>query len=142
MAIEGFRFGIRQEVSPRDLDGFGHVNNAVYLTYMENGRVAYLREVLGVRRLEEVRNVMASTTIEFRAPASFGDVLEVGVRCERVGNRSFDLRYAVVREDGAELVLATSVQVMFDFESQRSMPVPAAWRSSLQTFDRPVPELP
>lgn len=142
MAIEGFRFVVRQEVSPRDLDGFGHVNNAVYLTYMENGRVAYLREVLGVRRLEDVRNVMASTTIEFRAPASFGDALEVGVRCEQIGNKSFGLRYAVVREDGAEVAAATSVQVMFDFASQRSLPVPAAWRNSLQAFDRLVPEAP
>jgi acyl-CoA thioester hydrolase len=130
---------MRQEVSPRDLDGFGHVNNAVYLTYMENGRVAYLREVLGVRRLEEVRNVMASVTIEFQAPASFGDVLEVAVRCEHVGNKSFGLRYAVEREDGACVATATSAQVMFDFDAQCPIPVPAAWRQSLETYDRPAP---
>jgi acyl-CoA thioester hydrolase len=136
VAIDGFRFSLRQEVSPRDLDGFGHVNNAVYLTYMENGRVAYLRDVLGVRRLEEVRNVMASVTVEFQVPASFGDVLEVGVRCEQIGNKSFGLRYAVVREDGACVATATSAQVMFDFEAGRSIPVPTAWRHSLETFDR------
>jgi acyl-CoA thioester hydrolase len=136
MAVDGFRFSIRQEVSPRDLDGFGHVNNAVYLTYMENGRVGYLREVLGVRRLEEVRNVMASVTIEFQTPASFGDVLEVGVRCEQIGNKSFGLRYAVVHEDGACVATATSAQVMFDFDAQRSISMPSAWRQSLETYDR------
>lgn len=135
MAVEGFRFSCRQEVSPRDLDGFGHVNNAVYLTYMENGRVAYLREVVGVRRLEEVRNVMARVNVEFNAPASFGDVLAVGVRCEQVGNKSFGLRYAILREDGACVAAATSTQVMFDFEAQRSVPVPVAWRRSLETYD-------
>jgi acyl-CoA thioester hydrolase len=140
MAVEGFRFSLRQEVSPRDLDGFGHVNNAVYLTYMENGRVAYLREVLGVRRLEDVRNVMASVTIEFQASASFGDVLEVAVRCEQVGNKSFGLRYAVEREDGTCLATATSAQVMFDFEAQRAIPIPTAWRQSLETYDRVKPE--
>ncbi len=135
--MEGFRFSIRQEVSPRDLDGFGHVNNAVYLTYMENARVAYLREVLGVRRLEDVRNVMASVTVEFQAPASFGDRLEVGVRCEQVGTKSFALRYAVAREDGTPLATATSAQVMYDFDTARAIPVPSAWRRALEAYDRP-----
>ncbi|MBS1679008.1 MAG: acyl-CoA thioesterase [Actinobacteria bacterium] len=138
MAVEGFRFSVRQEVSPRDLDGFGHVNNAVYLTYMENARVAYLREVLGVRRLEDVRNVMASVTVEFKAPASFGDVLEVAVRCEQIGGKSFGLRYAIVGADGTTVATATSAQVMFDFATQQSIPVPPAWRCSIETYDRQV----
>jgi acyl-CoA thioester hydrolase len=138
MAVEGFRFSLRQEVSPRDLDGFGHVNNAVYLTYMENARVAYLREVVDARRLEDIRNVMASVTIEFQAPASYGDVLEVGVRCERIGGKSFGLRYAVVGADGVVLAAATSAQVMYDFEADGSVPVPDAWRHAIEAYDGPA----
>ena len=44
--MEGFRHVYPQEVAFRDLDVFGHVNNAVYLTYIENARLAYARDVL------------------------------------------------------------------------------------------------
>ena len=138
MAVEGFRFSLRQEVSPRDLDGFGHVNNAVYLTYMENARVAYLREVVDARRLEDIRNVMASVTVEFQASANYGDVVEVGVRCERIGSKSFGLRYAVVGAGGEVLVAATSAQVMYDFERDASVPMPAEWRHAIEAYDGPA----
>ena len=45
MAIEGFRFSTSQEIVLRDLDSFGHVNNAVYLTYCEMARIRYWSDV-------------------------------------------------------------------------------------------------
>jgi acyl-CoA thioester hydrolase len=128
VAVEGFPFSVGQQVVLHDLDAFGHVNNAVYLTYIENARVAYFREVLGVRTIEEIRNIMASVTIEFRAEISYGDELEIGVRTERVGNKSFVLRYLLVLGDGTVAAEATSTQVMFDYEQRTSIPVPDDWR--------------
>ena len=133
--MEGYPFSLRQEVVLRDLDGFGHVNNAVYLTYVENARVGYLREVVGVAGLADIRNVMASVTLEFRAQLGFGDELEIGVRAERLGNKSFDLRYLLTRGDGVPAAEASSVQVMFDFERGEAVPVPAEWRQAIAAHD-------
>lgn len=52
----------------RDLDAFGYVNNAVYLTYVENARVGFLSEVAGLRTIEQIGNVMASATLDYRRP--------------------------------------------------------------------------
>ncbi|HET7506872.1 MAG TPA: thioesterase family protein [Solirubrobacterales bacterium] len=131
MAVEGYPFSVGQEVVLHDLDAFGHVNNAVYLTYIENARVAYFREALGVRTIEEIRNIMAAVTIEFRAEISYGDALEIGVRTERVGNKSFVLRYLLTLGDGTVAAEATSTQVMFDYEQRTSIPIPDDWRQKL-----------
>ncbi len=135
MALDGFAFSLRQAVVLRDLDGFGHVNNAVYLTYVENARVAWLAAVVGARRPEEIRNIMASVTIDFRSQVSYGDELEIGVRAERLGNKSFGLRYLLVRGDGEVAAEATSAQVMFDFEREESIPLPDEWRRAIAAHD-------
>jgi acyl-CoA thioester hydrolase len=135
MAVEGFPFSLRQEVTMRDLDGFGHVNNAVYLTYVENARVAYLREVVGVTTRQEISNIMARVTIDYRAQVDYGDELEIGVRTERIGTKSFQLLYRIVRQDGEVAADVTSTQVMFDFDANQAIEVPAEWRRAIEAHD-------
>jgi len=137
MAVEGFGFSIRQEVVLRDLDAFGHVNNAVFLTYVENARVDYLAEVVGAVAREEIRNIMASVTIEFRAELSYRDRLEVGARVERIGRKSFEMAYRIVRPDGEVAADVKSVQVMFDFDAGRAIEVPEDWRRAIEEHERP-----
>jgi acyl-CoA thioester hydrolase len=135
MALGDFRFVHRQPVVLRDLDGFGHVNNAVYLTYVENARVAYLREVVGAATIAEIANVMATVTLTFREPLGYGDELEIGVRTSRVGGKSFGLEYEVWTADGRLAAEASTVQVMFDSEAGQSMAVPETWRAALVAYD-------
>lgn len=134
-SLDGFRFVHRQPVVLRDLDGFGHVNNAVYLTYIENARVAYLKEVVSARRIEEIRNIMASVTINYRAPATYGDVIEVGVRVDRIGTKSFILVHELCTRDGRVLADATSVQVMYDYEREETTPFPADWLALFERYE-------
>jgi acyl-CoA thioester hydrolase len=135
VAIEGFAFSFRQPVVLRDLDAFGHVNNAVFLTYVENARVAYLSAVVGARAREEIRNIMASVTIEFRAQVSYGDELEIGVRADRIGSKSFQLAYRMLRPDGEVAADVTSAQVMFDFDAGAAIAVPDAWRAAIEAHE-------
>jgi acyl-CoA thioester hydrolase len=135
VAVDGFRFSISQPVVLRDLDGFDHVNNAVYLTYVENGRVAYLREIVGAVRRTEIGNIMASVALEYRAPLSYGDTVEIAVRVESIGTKSFQLAYRLVRTDGEVVAEASSAQVMFDFAADRTIPVPAEWREAIAAHE-------
>jgi acyl-CoA thioester hydrolase len=133
--MEGFRYVHRQVVVLRDLDGFGHVNNAVYLTYLENARVAYLKEVVGYETLEEIGNIMASVTLNFREALGFEDALEIGVRTTRIGSKSFGLAHEIRTADGRLAAEATTVQVTFDVLGRASIPVPDRWRSLLSEYD-------
>ncbi|HZK16458.1 MAG TPA: thioesterase family protein [Solirubrobacterales bacterium] len=135
-ALEGFAYSRPQEVVLRDLDAFGHVNNAVFLTYVENARVSYLAQVVGARRRDQIRNIMVRVSISYRAQVSYEDELESGVRTERLGGKSFDLRYLIVRKsDGETVAEAESVQVMYDFDADRSIELPAEWRRAIEAHD-------
>src|SRR5688500_1626748 len=85
-AIEGeFRFEHPIEVRFADTDAFGHVNNAVYLTYFEAARAGYYAAVMGTpfgtgARAAERTFVIAEAEIAYRAPAFFGEVVLVGCR--------------------------------------------------------------
>ena len=135
MAVEGYAFSTRQEIVLRDLDSFGHVNNAVYLTFIENARIDYLRNVVGAARRDEIRNIMAAVSLEFRAEVPFEDELEIGVRTVGIGTKSFQLSYRLVRKDGVVAVDATSTQVMFDFDAGIAIEVPEDWRRAIEAHD-------
>lgn len=133
--MEGFRFVHTQEVTFRDLDVFGHVNNAVYLTYIENARLGYLREVLSVESLEDLLVILAKVRIDFRSRASLGEMLEIGARVSRIGTKSFDVDHEVRGPDARLVAVASTTLVTFDYRGDTTMPVPDLWRERIQSFE-------
>jgi acyl-CoA thioester hydrolase len=133
--MDGFRHVWPQEVTFRDLDVFGHVNNAVYLTYIENARIGYLREVLGIESLEDLLVIVAKVDIDFRSRASLGEALEVGTRVSRIGTKSFDVEHEIQGPDGRLVARAETTLVTFDYRGDSTMPVPDLWRERIETYE-------
>jgi acyl-CoA thioester hydrolase len=128
--VEGFEFVHRETVRFRDVDVMGHVNNAVFLTYIESARVAFLLHLGTATELQELGIIVARIEIDFRAPLSFGEEVEIGVRTSRFGTKSFDLEYEL-RADGRVVAQATSVCVGYDYGSGTTVPIPDTWRERL-----------
>ncbi len=126
--MEGFSFTCRREVEFRDVDLAGHVNNAVYLTYLENARLAYLRDALGDDFLYELSLILARIEVDFRSPARLGEALEIGARVTRVGTKSFDMEHEIRASDGRLVLEARSVLVAYDYTAEAPMAVPDEWR--------------
>jgi acyl-CoA thioester hydrolase len=133
--IEGeFAYEHPMEVRFVDTDAFGHVNNAVYLTYFEAARAGYYAQVMGMpfgtgARSAEHTFVIAEAQVAYRAPAFFGETLLVGCRFAWTSKSSFGVEYRVRADESlvapARVVAdGTSVQVMFDLERNRVMRVP------------------
>ena len=133
-----FHFSTPIKIRFRDLDAFGHVNNAVYFTFMEMARVEYFKQ-LGLLQLGEFPSpffIIAEATCQFKAPIDMATPLIIQVRVSRLGNSSFDMEYRFVDEvSGAVLASGRTVQVTFDYAANRSVPLPAAWRQALVTFE-------
>jgi acyl-CoA thioester hydrolase len=127
--VEGYPFVYRETVRFRDLDGLAHVNHAVFLTYMESARFAYLR-ALGAGDTPYDTLILARVEADFRSPISFGEEVEIGVRTSRIGTKSFELEYEV-RADGRLAAEGKSVLVGYDYERGESVEIPAEWRESL-----------
>jgi acyl-CoA thioester hydrolase len=113
-----------------DLDALGHVNNAVFLTYIESARVAFLFDAGAASSLEDMSIIVARIEIDFRAPVRFGGQVEIAVRAPRFGDKSFDLEY-VLRVDGQVVAEAKSVLVGYDYAKRETMTIPDDWRETL-----------
>ena len=118
-----------------DLDLFGHVNNAVYLTYFEEARVAYFNEVVGYDYDWSTEGViLARVEIDFVIPVHFKDEVFIRTKCCRMGSKSFDLAYEmfIVKEE-KEIMLssATSVMVMYNYKEKKSILVSEEWKVKL-----------
>lgn len=130
--MEGFQFTFPVRVIFRDLDYFGHVNNATYLTYLESARIAFWEQLTKQKGLKGLNFILASASINYKSPAYFGDELEIGVRVSSVGNSSFKLYYEI-REKGSGRLVATAetVQVMFDYEKNQKISIPDDLRKAM-----------
>jgi len=120
----------REAVRFRDLDPMGHVNNAVFLTYIESARAAFLQHLGAVQTLEDLAIIVARIEIDFRAPVRFGDEVEVSVRVSRFGEKSFDLEHEL-RVGDTLAAEAKTVLVTYDYERREPVAIPAAWREKL-----------
>ncbi|MCC7353212.1 MAG: acyl-CoA thioesterase, partial [Anaerolineae bacterium] len=101
----------------RDLDAMGHVNNSVYITYLEEARVAYYRLLTG-HELDPATFdfVIAEITCTYRSPAHLGEILEVAIRVSEVRSRSFVFEYVITERESKRLVATgRSVQVAYDY---------------------------
>ncbi|HVM17377.1 MAG TPA: thioesterase family protein [Gaiellaceae bacterium] len=128
--MHGFPHTHRETVRFRDLDAMGHVNNAVYLTYLEQARLTYLQSLGLVRGAASPEMILARVEVDFRDQIAPGDEVEIGVRAARVGTKSFELEHRLeVR--GRHVADARSVLVSYDYDRQESVPVPETWRRAL-----------
>jgi acyl-CoA thioester hydrolase len=129
-------FSHRLEVRFRDCDAMGHVNNAVYLTYLEQTRFHHWRaagiakEAIASRASpgaslgEDVAGVIvARVEIDYRRAAKFGDVLRIDVGVAAIGRTSFTYEYEILDQYDALIATATTVIVRFDYAAGRPVPI-------------------
>jgi acyl-CoA thioester hydrolase len=113
-----------------DCDPLGHVNNAVYLTYLEQARIILWKQQIGLTWSKRVAEglprgegfILARAEVDFRAQAHEGDELEVRLSLGRFGRTSATYDYEIEQTaSGLIVAAAKTVQVWFDYE--RGIPV-------------------
>ena len=132
--MEGFNFVRAQEVEFRDIDGMGHVNNAVYLNYLESAKIDYFRRVLGLTELEEM-GIVGDVRITYRSPAFLGETLSVGTRVTRLGTKSMEFEFEIRGPDERLVAEAASAHVAFDYGPRSTVEIPRDWRARIEEFE-------
>jgi acyl-CoA thioester hydrolase len=138
---DSFRHRTRLEVRFRDIDAFGHVNNAAFVTYLEQARIRYLIDNLHVETPQHLPLILAALQVDFRAPILFGQEVEIGTRVDWVGNTSFSLSHRMTAGTGPDAgdrlaAEATTVLVAYDYATERPIRVPDPWRVAFATYER------
>ena len=122
----------RLTVRFRDCDAMGHVNHAVYFTYLEQCRLTFWRENTGSPS-PHTRVILARAECDYRAPAHFGDELDVALRVGAIGSSSFTLAYDVTHAaTGKTIATGSTVMVSYDYQAGKSVPLPESARELLE----------
>ena len=119
------RYQSKQYVRWDDLDAFGHVNNAVYLTYAQEARFAWS----GILEM-----VVARAEVDFIAPIYDGDTfLDIELWVSAIGNSSFTMTYEL-KMKGALVARVKTVQVTVDMSTKKSSPISDEQRAFLTKY--------
>lgn len=116
------------DVRLRDVDFMGHVNNAVYATYLEEAREAFFQHVLD-ESLVDLDTVLATLTIDYERPIHADEGITVAVAIPELSESSIPMHYEL-RADGERAATARTVQVFVDDRTGRSRPIPGDVRAA------------
>ena len=137
--MENFRLAVPVHVRFRDIDSFGHVNNAVYFTYCEIARNAYWTRLFGPRHLRTESFIIARAELDYRSQTNEEDEIMVGIRIPSIGQSSFEFEYRIIEERSERLIAeGRSVQVTFDYKTNRKIAVPDSVKDRILAFEGPM----
>lgn len=127
-----FPISYRFDVRFVDLDGLGHINNAVYLSYIEQLRVRWLKDS-GIFDAFAVKKpiplILARSEIDYISQGYYREKILCQAVISRIGTKSFDIDYEISSEDGQNIIClarAKSVLVWFNYKSNQSTAIPTS----------------
>lgn len=138
LRAELFKHHTRIDIRYRDLDALGHVNNAAYLTYLEQARVTYFRDMAywdGYK--SELGIIVARICIDYKLALRLEDQsVKVWTRVSRLGNKSFTLENIISRSPEAGVAgHSETIMVAFDYARDQSVMIPDSWRQAIATYE-------
>jgi acyl-CoA thioester hydrolase len=134
---QGKKFSFTIPMRFRDLDAMGHVNNAVYLTYFEEGRKEFFVNVLGSISPEDFPFILAQVTCNYIRPIELSErVVREYIWISKTGKKSFMFSYEITRDDDPAWVFSTgsSVQVFYDYEKAESLVIPESFKNRIADY--------
>lgn len=104
-----------------DVDGMGHVNNALYLTYLEHCRMRFFTEVAGSRSERDFPFILAHAALDYKSPIKMNAQPQVKMWTSRIGGKSWDFDYEIKdRKTGVVYATGKTVQVAYDYKLEKS----------------------
>ncbi|MBI4376607.1 MAG: acyl-CoA thioesterase [Elusimicrobia bacterium] len=134
--MQGYRTNI--EINPRfrDTDAMGHINNAVYLSYLEMARLEYLDKVFGITRFQDIPLILARVEIDYRSPGLLHEKFDLGVRVSSLGGANFTMEYLMDERKSCRCVVeAKTVQVYYDYAEGKVRRLPPDWVRKIKEYD-------
>ena len=134
-----FKSIIPIQVRFNDVDMLGHVSNTVYQDYYDAGKLHYFEEVLPDMDYINKGVIAASVKIDYLKPIFMKTRILVETHVTHIGNKSLTMEHQLVEEfSGEVLSTCTVVLVCFDFKTQKSIPLPEAWKKQIMIYETDV----
>lgn len=131
-----YQVSVDVQVRFRDTDMLGHVNNAVYLSWMELGRMAFSDSKWPFIEWKNEGFILAHVSIDYVEPVFLNDIVRVYMRAGKIGTKSVHLECIITKQDKrGERVTAKGLNIIvaFDYANNRSMELPEHWVTMLKS---------
>jgi acyl-CoA thioester hydrolase len=142
LQLNKFKHHIDLNVRFMDVDALHHVNNARYLNFLEESRIAYSQQILGMfKKIDDFNVVVARIEIDFLQPLAFHDSIRVYTRVSKLGTKSFEFESIIcAMRDEQPIPAAHALQtiVAFDLKSQKSIPIPDDIKLKVSSYEEEI----
>jgi acyl-CoA thioester hydrolase len=132
--MEGFQVEVDIQVRFGDTDALGHVNNAVYLSWMELGRMAFTDKLLPQIDWTKTGFILAHVSIDYLEPVFLNDKVKVYMRAGKIGGKSVVLECVITKADEKgerPTAKGTNIIVAFDYKKNISVLIPEDWKEAM-----------
>ncbi len=129
---------IVQPVQWGEQDLLGHVNHVTYFRWYETARIAYFLKVglMDLHKHERIGPILASVANDYRRQLTYPDTVHVGARITRIGRSSMQMEHKIFSQNEQALAAeGTSTIVVFDYQTNKSHPVPARIRHAIENLE-------
>ena len=137
--LEGFKFNKELQLRWNDMDGLGHVNNAIFITYFETARGHYMLEACPGWDWQKHMFLIANVNVDFRKELLLNaQKPTVWMRTSKMGKKSFVLEYVITSEKKGEQIIHASgstTQIMFDMHNRQTIEIEDWIRTTLSKFE-------
>ena len=120
--LDDFPFHHTIKTRWRDLDAFRHVNNATFLSYIEDARILFFKR-WGIN-LKEKSLIVASVKIDYINQLKHPSNIIIGQKVSRLGTKSYDIQSAVFEKESKLLICCSTItSVCYDFINKKTVPI-------------------
>lgn len=138
--FEDYKHQVEMNVRFMDLDALNHVNNARYLNFLEEARIAYSQEMLDVfKNIKDLNVVVARIEIDYIRPILYHEKIKILSRIKSMGKKSFTFDSLICIKKGDELkiaVKAIQVIVAFNPKTKKSIEIPIEMANRIKQIEK------
>ncbi len=136
--ITDFNHELPIQIRFNDIDGFGHINNAVFQEYFDLGRIHYLKQTLGNHLgVNDQHVVVVSNKTDFSKPLYLWDEAKVFTRIYKLGGKSLRMMQWIIKNgEDSPRVVCDSVMAGYIPPLEKSMVLPTHWRTLFNDFEK------
>ena len=139
MEEKSFKHKIKISVRFSDLDALRHVNNAAYLSYLEEARIAYFTDVLDTPKNSlNIGAIIARIEIDYIRPIVLGDEVEILTRVSKIGNKSTDVEHLILikhEDNSVHAAAAVTKLVSYDYKKLQSVVISDEIKDKIRAYE-------
>lgn len=130
------KFKIPIQVRFRDLDAMGHVNNAVYFSYFEVGRLEFFKQILKAKTSMDFPFILAKCEANYFLPIEINSPeINLQMWAGDFGKKSFKFFYEIVsNNEKIKFADGLSIQVFYDYQSKKTVEIPDTFKEKIRDY--------